>query len=512
MTDAASATGSSALSTAVDDPRRPGLAARIERLLTSDRGRYLVVAFAVVFVLALAVAYFFAAQPARDEFCRGALTPSSGLALRYSYDMWMGFTGRWLAMLIYGAVLPRIDLNSLAYTSALFVLFFVWFVGFLFAVGTIFGETLRRGTKVMLALLLLAVFWSGTPSHEGIYWLTGATEYGLPFALLMLSFRLATGLADPRRGTRSAVAAGIVGILAAGAHELAGILLVSATSCLAIAFHRLGHRAALRNSLILLTLGVIGLALSAGAPGNFIRSHHYAGGHPLLAVALTLRFDQSPIGWLVDGRLLALALFLLMLPWFRATRPGWTTSALPIAQMVPAFGLLAILGCMFVTCYVQGAGPAGRTRDLFYALFTVGWLASLVALGTSFNPTSSRQARWLCTIGALLLATGMLTAPVAAASLLDLPYALGEWRQQHRSRVELLGAASKKGETNVVLPVIEPVPAPLQDNGILADPASWANRCAADYYRVRSVRTAAEPQAPGQAHREAWLRWFGGGG
>jgi hypothetical protein len=328
----------------------------------------------------------------------------------------------------------------------------------------------------------------------------------------MLSFRLAMGLTEPRTGTRSAVAAGIAGVLAAGAHELAGILLVGVALCLALAFRRLGQRTALRNALILLAFAAVGLALSAGAPGNFIRSHHYPGGNLLLATGLTLRPDQSVLSWLADGRLLALSLFLLMLPAFRAARPRWARAELRLAWMLPAVSLAAIIGCVFITCFVQGGAPAGRTRDMLYALFIVGWLASLVALASALDlsPSATRVGRCLGSAGAILLAIGMTTAPATAASLLDLPYALGEWRKQHQERTALIRVAASAQATDVILPAIAPIPAPLQDNGILADAASWSNRCAAEYYGLRSIRVADEPPAARQAHRTAWLRWFGG--
>src|SRR4029078_8503530 len=154
-----------------------------------------------------------------------------------------------------------------------------------------------------------------------------------------------------------------------------------------------------------------------------------------------------------------------------AARPPWSKVNLPLGWIVPLFSLLAIVGCALVTSFVQGAGPAGRTRDMFYALFIVAWLASLVALSATLNPapTMSRMNRILGAAGALVLAVGLLTTPATAASLLDLPYALGKFRQAHHARVKAIETASALGNADVLLPPIVPVPSPLQDNGILVD-------------------------------------------
>lgn len=461
----------------------------------NGRVQGLLLALAVVTVLGLAVFYLFLAEPGRDELCRAALGTAPGTAMDYVTRAYRHETGRWLALGLYAAVLPRFDPYGIGYGFALLALFLFWFGGFLLAVDLILGGNARRRDRFSLAVLLFAIFWCGAPSHEGINWLTGATEYGVPFFLIMLTLRLAAEIGQPGRGLWCAIAAGGASILASAMHELAGALLLVGLLCIMAVLWRLKHKRALRNGLVLLALCLIGFLVSGAAPGNAARASHYAdGGRWLLALALTARPYAGPLAWFADVRLVVLTVLLLTLPDFRTLRPAWTRVDLPLALIVPVALLLIICGDYFLGSLIQGMGPGGRNLDFYYALFVLGWLASLVAITAAFDlPGGNGSRQQSVRAGAvLLLAIGLVASPGASAALQDLPKALTVWRQENRGLLDGLAEARAAGQSEVIVQPMAFVPRLLFDPWIKEDPRFWSNRCMARYHRLRSIR-----QAPG---------------
>jgi hypothetical protein len=469
------------------------LAERTARLLMNARVQWLVIGAAVAIVMALAVTYLFLAEPGRDELCRAALGTAPRTISHYTAEAYQQETGRWLALTLYAGILPRFDPYGAGYGFALLGLFLLWFGGFVLAVDLISGGRARRRDRFLLALLLLGIFWCGAPSQEGINWLTGATEYGVPFFLMMLSLRLAACLDQPRWGLWAAIASGSSAILASGMHELAGLLLVGSFSCYLLVMRRLKRRGALFNAMILLLLCTFGFVVSAAAPGNFARAGRYTdGGNYFLALALTARPYAGPLSWLADLRLTALTLLLLSTPAFRKLRPAWTQVELPLAFLLPVGLLASLCVAYFLGCLVQAAGPGGRNLDFYYALFVVGWLASLVAIGAKLNlPAESGGYQQLArAAGTWLLALSLITSPGAAAALHDLPKSLTLWRQENGLLLKQIAAARARGEANLVVKPLFFVPRNLFDSGIRENPDFWSNRCMARFHRLRSIRLA----------------------
>lgn len=468
------------------------------RLLKSAESGWAQAAFVggcAIAVLAIAILYLFLAEPAYDDFCRAAVDRTAGAAPRYSASMYQYWTGRWLAMWGYAWAMPRLGIETIGYSIALLGVFAAWLGGFLLAVDMVAGGAGRRRDRLALALILLAIFWCGAPSlWDGFYWLTGGTEYALPFFLMMAVLRLVAALREGPLLWPLAGAAGVLGIAVAGINELAALPLAGLIACYAAGAWWLGRRRIAVASLLALALVAAGLWINLSAPGTVRRiEFHGADRDALRAFLHVAKPYDAPLEWLADLRMVALTMLLLVTPRFAALRPEWTRLPLAWSAIIPVMLLGGIAAEYVLAAYSLGTAPYGRVLNLLYALLLIGWLATLVALaprlGLGGPDTTGRRV--VRPLAALLLGISLVTAPNMAAALPSLPGAIGAWRLDNARLDRAVEAQLAAGRRDIAVPTLAVQPAPLKDAGLSDDPAYFANDCMANYLGVERVRKGA---------------------
>jgi hypothetical protein len=442
--------------------------------------------------LAVAVLYLFLAEPTYDDFCRAAVPTDEDAPRRYAANMYQYWTGRWLAMWGYGWAMPRLGIETVGYSLALVGVMLAWIGGFLIAVDLIAGRAARRRDRAALALILFTIFWCGAPSlWDGFYWLTGGTEYALPFVLVMAALRLIAALREGPLLWPLAAAAGVVGILVAGINEGAALPLAGLIACHAAGAWWLGRRRIAAASLFALALVAAGLWFNLSAPGTARRIAFQSPERDVLSALLhTVKPYRAPLAWLVDLRMVALSLLLLALPRFVAVRPQWASLPIPWVAVIPAITLAGIAGEYFLASYALGDEPYGRVQNLLYAIMLIGWVATLVAVAARLGPAGAEstalQALRPCAV--LLLGLSLVTAPNTAAALGSVPVALGSWRQDNMRLDRIVAAQVAAGRREVLVPPIPIRPAPLLEAGVTEDPSYFVNYCMANYLGVERVR------------------------
>jgi hypothetical protein len=345
--------------------------------------------------------------------------------------------------------------------------------------------------------LLFATFWAGAPApSEVFYWHSGAFEYGVPFLLLILSLRLLARAVAGETSLVFGLAAGAVGALAAGAHEMAGLILVPAALGAAIASWYLGRKRALLPCLAAVALAAAGLAVNLLAPGNAARAAIFPhGGSIVRGAALTLGFRDAPLGWFFDLRLIALSLLLLVLPPFCRVRPAWTRLELPWLAILPVLTLGCASLMWFLAAYSLGFPPPGRLKSFLYGLYVIAWAAAALVLAARTD-AGAREAPLLQTGAAATFALALLLAQNTRAGVRDLPLAHGAWLRENRQQLADIVDARRRGETDILLRRLPAPPRLLMARGLPADPRRVENQSMATLMGVRTVRAPADQDAP----------------
>jgi hypothetical protein len=484
----------------------------------TDRLVALATRLAVVVALAASVATLIAviqqarfAVPAADDFSRARIGEDQGWGAWWTFTKgsYLTWSGRWSGVGLAAAVLPRIDLHR-DYGLVLAVVLATQLVGLAVLWRLLLGPG-QRAAAAAATVVTAAIAWNRMPGPaESLYWFTGVAENQLPMTLVVLCVACMVALGRPgitpfaRWGL--AVLAAVLAVMVTGMHELYSLALwgfVAVDFAWAIRDRREGGAA--RGMVLALT--TIGVAVLVLAPGNAVRSAEVARvaeslGHPIPAakgerLVQTIRYIASQHRttipkWLLDPTLLGATVWFLLAD--RARRPSARVPGYlgPLALVAWA-GLVAFW--IFLPTWVLGGWIPDRTVGSSYTIFLAGWAANLVfwsRAGVLGEPTRPDRRLALLGLGApLVLATGLLadgnlrTIYQEAKSGRAAAYRAAALERDIRTREEV--EAGNEAVVWAPLPAVHPL---AMDQGATDDPAHWANRLIASYYRLRSVSVA----------------------
>ena len=327
-------------------------------------------------VLLVSVALLRFALPVADDYCRGALDANW---LDFVTEQYLTWTGRWAAMSATCWCSRAWICVSWFYPATLAGIYLACALACYGALRTVFAEALGRPYTAMLGAILFAMYWAGMPDPgETVYFLTGAVEYALPFALGVFVVCLLARV----RGWGGAAAAGALTLLATGVHEIAAISLTVIIGVGAATAWRTKSPA--RDKWVaVLACTLVGTAITVLAPGNGMRiQDDFAGANPhgvgtALKVTI-LQITTYIIPWFLDPKLLAASVLLVASPWFRRAMPRWVqTHAVWWRVAIPAAWFLSVGLVLLAVAWAVGAlGPA-RLYNFLYGLFLLGWIATL---------------------------------------------------------------------------------------------------------------------------------------
>jgi hypothetical protein len=462
----------------------------------------------------------FLAMPAGDDYCRWGMSPDISQALNNAIEVYHIWSGRWATHTIYAYTFPHIDMHSIAYGLIIAVSPFLWTTVFYAFLDIIYRKTLTARFKLFLAVLLCATFWTGM-SHQGDtwFWLTGVVEYELPMLLMALSLMVCAGEAalghERGRQVRAFALSAFLAFLTTGLHELPGLLLLGCFA-IGVALSAIRSRRDLMIAFGVLTaITAIGIYLNVAAPGTTAReSLNFPNArNPITTINFLTSPRVSAIAWLGDIRLLCLTVIVLTVPVFARARPDWVDWKLPLpgpfssmAATVPVITMLTVMAGFAVTIYAQGQEAPGRVRDILFAAFVGGWMASLVPLAARVSdmvPEGWTLRRPLQTGSLALFPVLLLIAPNTLYGIRDVPSAMFDWRPALMARYAEIERRAAAGEQDIVVMPIAADPKAYRWDDVATDPADWQNGCIAYKYKIRSLRSEPAPQQqPSRPGRE----------
>jgi hypothetical protein len=367
-----------------------------------------------------------------------------------------------------------------------------------FAVWELVGDA---RLALYLSAVIACVYWATMPApQQGIFWVLGAVESQMPLTLGSLLFALVLSRrpTDTKQATRLAMAAACaLGFVIPAFHELAGGVLVLALSAItATAF--LSKSSQRKMWLIVLTASAIGFVVVFVAPGNSVRmaATPTRGNYVALIKGLSGTVQEYVLPWCLDFKHWILAVLLWFDPRVAALRkklPGMSSFRAISGFVLVWISLIIIAIC--ATIWNIGVQPPGRTMNLIYGVFLMGWIA-LAFLVTRPDPSFSLHPAHRAT--ALSAALFLLSALVATSnntvrSAQDIVSGRARsWNVEMNHRFALLKSAGRNAE--VLLPPLTGHPNVLAMSDISDDPNNWSNRCLSLYFGPASVRIAETPK------------------
>ena len=465
---------------------------------------------AVAVTLGVAAALFVFAHPMGDDFCNAVRARELGVPAAV-YGEYLQWGGRLAGHVVVYALPALLDVTR-AYPIALAAVAALGAFAVRFLIGSVLplrGESRRAWG---LTLVLLALYWAGLP-HPGqtVYFFEGASVYSLnlSLALLLVAWLIRLPEGGARPGILVAVLLG--GFVVATFHELIGLVLalVLGAGASVARFARDPRGRAWLAALAGATIGVASMVL---APGNEVRRAALGsesvsivqafGAAAQMSVRIvdapTLRQDGlgslSPLGWLVDAKLLAATVLLATTGWLRQLRPRWLSRRGDLWRvLVPTLSVVAIAAYL-----VAGGLALGRTLPLrafnaLYLLFLIGWFLTVFVLTSSAPDVGSESVtlRVLRNLSACILALGLLVSSNVKYGMRDLVDGrAASFDRQMERRYAILRGTTGTAEVGP----IDPWPSSYFRNDV-GDVSPEIRSCVARYFDLDALRPVEGPAA-----------------
>jgi len=136
-------------------------------------------------------------------------------------------------------------------------------------------------------------------------------------------------------------------------------------------------------------------------------------------------------------------------------------------------------------------------RDILFAAFIGGWMASLVPIAARVSRLVSEGSalRRPLQAGSLaLFPVLLLIAPNTLYGIRDVPSAMFDWRPALMARYAEIERRAEAGEQDIVVTPIAADPKAYRWDDVATDPSDWQNGCIAYYYKIRSLRSEPAPE------------------
>lgn len=473
--------------------------------------------------LTAAAILFLFVHPLGDDWCHAADVKEWGLVgCVQAYYMhlsgrWSGFAASCAALAWDGDLVPW-------YRASLVAIFGFGVLSVWFLVVSLLRLPPSRPLPWFLALGFSALHWAGMAAPgQTVYWLEGALAYSLSVSLAIVI--VACLLRLPTNGG-AGYWSGALGLAALASvtgafHELVTLLFGAVLAAGAVvAFVRRDPR---RVAWVLVGAGCgASFATIFFAPGNDSRVATGAtlgpGEHLVAAlrgtVGIALRALDvpmtsgsasrwgSPLGWVLDPKLLAASLLFATSASMRAARPAWLMRDLELWKwVIPGVWMATLLGGFFAGSYaalMQGAdlGLPGRVYDAYYRVFLLGWFLTLWVHTRWDLDAERRDLRMMHVVSALVLAVGLVFSSSFKLGIRDL--VTGDAAAFDHQMNRRLEAARRAGDgTDLVVAPIQRWPEIYfrgTTSEITTDRDYFYNECAAHYLGVGSIRLSRTPE------------------
>lgn len=454
--------------------------------------------FACILLIALLRIAFFA-HPMADDYCYASKALRMGSwfdAVLDEYDTW---GGRYSATALMSIFALNADMTRdywlipvlLILTTALS--FYVFFS----SLHHIAGD---KKDWLAWSVLSFCLYIATTPAlSETVYWMAGGITYTMGYGFFLVSLGLLVRLTFSRTSGFIFILYSFLvlgsSFLVPGLNEVAAILQILAFAVGAIACFTKSSpgRYVWLTALI---IGVTGLYLSIGAPGNDLRLAQLQGG-----VRWVTPFYGLYRG---AGAIIATGVAMYLLTANRLISPLTQRLSNALSQSVAKLSrtersllLLCMVG-FFSAVYMpgywaDGGSPPDRTKIILFILPQILWIP---AIGLIMTFTGLRKIRipWVSDHRHIDTAFAVLIFFFIAGShnirhiLNDNVWRAKRYDLQLEERYSQIEDARRQGERNLIVAPLTSVPESMFFGDILADPDHWRNVCYKWYFGLNSIQ------------------------
>jgi hypothetical protein len=418
-------------------------------------------------------------QPLADDFCIGRDVSRHGVlggletVLNENSSRWAGKTVEYILHAAFEA--------TRGYAAALLLIRSI-FLGSLYLLLKACLRDTRRRELVFLTLLLATAYFVGMKDPaQTWYWLPGAVEYDLGFALTFLSLAVLVRALELGRTRGVWWSAGIL-FVATGFHELIGLL----SAGLLVVVWSVTRRGARSRIAVVLLAALTGSGLLLLVPGGWNRMADTANRSVFESLHVGMNQAAGNVSeWIFQPSLLLLWTAVL-LGLIRLDLRSWLSVGTSRSAAVAVVAWLGgSLGPFVVAALAGGKTAPYRTVNSAYLWFLLGSLYLLAEVARRWR-TECPAAPSLILL--LLLGSSLPLTGHGRSLWNDLFFEAPEFSR--RSGAHFAALSNAAGLANRVEIELDDrsLPRLFYTSGLATeDPAHWHNRCVADYFDVGEV-------------------------
>ncbi len=440
-----------------------------------------------------------------DDYCDSFRLMNFGGIWSASVDRYMRWSGDYSNLLFIWTA-EWFDMWGMTYMAAATLI--LWLIGltwFMVELGKISGLYWKNWISFVLACLAISLSLYRTPLlYQMLYWRSSMIGYLAPLVLLAYLAAFFLYLLRSSINHPQSIAAGIIiGIgvfVAGGTSETVDALQIGVFFFILFVLYIWRRSIAQKDFLMLsISLGsaLLSMLVMALAPGNLVRMrvstlpapNLFALGVESLVYGLQFLFDTFKVTTLPAFLSFFIPLLLIL-----GTRAPF--SELParqaelknklkwLALLIPLCLLVATVFSFAPSAYAQSY-PSVRVRFPALFLLTVTLMAEGAIVGYFLGEQKLNSSQWFrwSVIGALVLS---FLYPIRIA--MKLYSEIPEYRSRALAwdaRDLLIRQAVANGETDLTVIQLDTIEGVQEYKG---DERFWANRCAADFYGLNSLR------------------------
>jgi hypothetical protein len=463
----------------------------------------------LIILLLMAMPFFILAffnHPSADDYCIASMIKNNAF-WDYQKEMYNTWTGRYFANFIEALYTKNLDIvfASKLIPIALLLLLFLSVYSF---VKVLFGSIISGLRVTLLSAVLFVIYLNIFPSTgEGIYWITGATEYLFANILTLFFLTCQVKLNSSEKGSRKvllSISSILLGFMAVGLNEI-NLCIVLAIAVISVAYPLFFKQKFNYFNLIILICILIFCYLDISAPGNYNRAGEFSqrfglftslkisavsfaklvGIHLQNAAFLLLTLVYIPLAVKISKESLSLkniinfnpffvficsALFIFLL-YFPAT---YSMGINPPLRVHSTIALPFIILWFFnITVLVNHFSSQGQENILFgNKIFVIIWAIIIISIATDFYKEPGQQ---ICFRGNVFRAT------------YDLIFRADNYNKQMVERYSQIRKAKELNNKTAEFTVLKDVPTTIFFVDISIEKNHWINSCYSQYFGLDTI-------------------------
>lgn len=412
----------------------------------------------------------------------------------YAYFNWMGtYFSKFVQTLLHplnGAGLTQLRVIMMG--NAL--LFAVAFWMFIYALGK--AEKTSPVSRMLLAVFGCIGLFGFKTWQEALYWYSGAMCFSLPLTLYFLAFALLLLSDHPRKWIF--VLSGILLFCGSG-----GSLTAVGMDCwifLMIIVAEYLQKRLRKSHVILFGITVVGAAINALAPGNFVRHGAIddSGIHLLRAVIWSVSYVLENAQWLFTETLFAVVLIVVFLLGVYEGRKRQITKGYAVIMTVMN-ALMPLVTCFPVCLGYSADGGGNRCQFVLVCSLVISSISIAVLTGKMISEKVTDNLAGGMVLAILILLVAMpaqkdgwkMTSLIPLKTLVEL--ADGDIQEYYRDVNRVYDAIGEDKNENVFLHEQLSPADTFWEMDIAEDPSGYMNTSCASYYRKKSVQYVTQP-------------------